>query len=487
MPENNEKYGKLNDFMTKLTKPELLFGDGGLFGGLKGNHNILILFARYVHDLKVQNNHVPNTINSEDFIRYLNSGKFPEVKNTEEIVGRIKALKGNIIKDGPSLQENTLYRFAVILDDLGIGQSADKIAGQFVSALENVNKLRAMEPVRAKSKTQTQTEGKGHREGQKTTVGGAKDNHGKPVTEKSATSTDTSGLVSVNSGTPEETPAQAEDISLEIDSGKRTTQKVPESAMVQTIPELEKNTPQPAMGPAIDEPKPKLEPTIDKTEPKVEPNVEPTVDKVEPSAEPSVEPTLDIHEPTFRPLTKPSQKKSEREAESRQNIQTGQTEFEIEQQRSQQQANATPAPAQAPASAPVGKGKRVRPVGDRSSGLRGLIKNTERLQEPSAQSPEDKKEKGKKEKPEGEAETGQNPAEAEQNNQSRAANEGSTTTQQRSGGSHLGKKLAKLAGAGVIGGTILPLFGGSSEAAVLSGNLPHTIGKILNFITHLFS
>lgn len=465
--------------MTKLTKPELLFGDGGLFGGLKGNHNILILFARYVHDLKVQNNHVPNTINSEDFIRYLNAGKFPEVKNTEEIVGRIKALKGNIIKDGPSLQENTLYRLAVILDDLGIGQSADKIAGQFVSALENVNKLRAMEPVRAKSKTQTQTEGKGHREGQKTTVGGAKGGQERPIAEESTTSTDTSASVSVNSGTPEETPAQTEDISLKIDSEKRTTQKVPESAMVQTIPELEKNTPQPAMGPAIDEPKPKLEPTIDKAKPKVEP----TVDKVEPSAEPGAEPTLDVHAPTFRPLTKPSHKEIERE---RQNVRT---EFEIEQQQAQQ-PNATSAPASAPAHGGMGKGRRVRPVGNRSSGLRGLIKNTERLKEPPVQSPEDKKEKGEKgknEKPEGEGETGQNPAEAEQNNQSRTANEGDTTTQQRSGGSHLGKKLAKLAGAGVIGGTILPLFGGSSEAAVLSGNLPHTIGEILNFITHLFS
>lgn len=485
MPENNEKYGKLNDFMTKLTKPELLFGDGGLFGGLKGNHNILILFARYVHDLKVQNNHVPNTINSEDFIRYLNSGKFPEVKNTEEIVGRIKALKGNIIKDGPSLQENTLYKCAVILDDLGIGQSADKIAGQFVSALENVNKLRARLPV-AKVEPKTRAAEKGRGEGQKAAAGTAVDSQGKPVAGESATSTDTSASVSVNS----ETPAQDKDISLKIDSEKKTDTKVPESITAQTTPELEKDkTPQPAI-----EPKPKLEPTIDKAEPKIEPNAEPTVDKVEPGAEPSsgpvaeqaAEPTPDVHAPTFRPLTKPSQREAgdseiERERTEQDKFETG-----------QQPANATP--AQAPASATVprgtGKGKRVRPVGDRSSGLRGLIKNTERLQEPPVQSSEEKKEKGEKgknEKPEGEGETGQNPAEAEQDNQSRIADRGGTTTQQRSGGSHLGKKLAKLAGAGVAGGTILPLFGGSSEAAVLSGNLPHTIGKIINFITHLFS
>lgn len=201
------------------------------------------------------------------------------------------------------------------------------------------------------------------------------------------------------------------------------------------------------------------------------------VDEPEQKPEP-----FDLRDTTFHPIVKPSQKKPDEEEnpietsklESAEFTGSGrQVEFETGQQTPAINNLGTTATGSKPA-------KRMRPIG---GNLRKPVTKTERLREITLQPGEKDKKKSEK------AAEQENAAEMEQTNAPRAITQGGVT-QSIGGSSHLGKKLAKLAGAGIAGGTILPLFGGGSadaEAASLSGNFAHTFDKILNFITHLFS
>lgn len=426
MDENLEKYRKLHDLVTNQTKAAL-FGNAGLFGGFKESHIILKLFATYVHALKIENHHIPNTIKSDNFIAYLRQKKSPEAGDIEKVIEKIESLhKRGIIADGPSLQQNTLYNFAIVLDDLGIGLKPELITTQYDRALQNMMTLQSMDALAGKSQKPIVKRGQVAKDKNKPQ---AIKPENKTAKQPEITRENFSESASAESETPVATE-QTQEISTNIDSKKeQTTQSSKKQEEDKTNEQEQKSE------------------------------------------------SLDLHDATFHPV-KSVQKKPEEKNLLENPLENPKLEFteftgpgEQGEFETGQQAPVIPTTG----TAVIGKKtlKRMRNIG---GNLRKPVTKTERLREITLQPGEkDKKKSEKASEQEDTTETGQT-------NTPRTITQGGAA-QSIGSSSHLGKKLAKLAGAGVAGGTILPLFGLNStdaEAADITG-------KIIKFIIHLFS
>ncbi|MBI5754103.1 hypothetical protein HZA40_03105 [Candidatus Peregrinibacteria bacterium] len=146
--ENFEKYRDLYNLVNDKENYQAkikLFGNAGLFGSLEGDHRILQLFAEFIHELKMGtidgSKHELNkdTVNSTTFIEFLTmkGGKDPYIKQKIE---EIKLMRGGAIKDVPP-EQNTLLRFAKVLDHLDIIKEPQQFIGFYKAALRNVLRM----------------------------------------------------------------------------------------------------------------------------------------------------------------------------------------------------------------------------------------------------------------------------------------------------------------------------------------------------------
>lgn len=134
MPENT--YQKLAELIKKSPK---LFGNGGLFGSINENHTVFSLFVDYLKKERRRNGHVPKTISSENFINYLISEAIKSETEIAEIDKKFQALKkeGQINDQLANPQKNTLYNFALLLDEIGILEgNTGQVSSRYNQALK---------------------------------------------------------------------------------------------------------------------------------------------------------------------------------------------------------------------------------------------------------------------------------------------------------------------------------------------------------------
>lgn len=132
-------YETLHNLLTDDNK-RLVFGQGGLFGYRKEDHQVLELFAEYSCNEIYKNGGVaPQAMNSESFIQYLNSQEKLSDSKKQEIIKRIRDLRD---QSGPKqiidypIEKNTLRNFAELLYALDIGRQPEKITVRYELALE---------------------------------------------------------------------------------------------------------------------------------------------------------------------------------------------------------------------------------------------------------------------------------------------------------------------------------------------------------------
>lgn len=139
MTENLEKYRALYDFVTDPTKSQM-FNSAGLFGSLIGreHHEVLKLFANWVDKLKKQNGgQIPITLSSVTFLDYLKTKGQNEKTITE--IERLHRL--GIIQNEPPAK-NTFLKFARILNALNIVDIEELIIPRYEEALENIASMK---------------------------------------------------------------------------------------------------------------------------------------------------------------------------------------------------------------------------------------------------------------------------------------------------------------------------------------------------------
>ena len=114
MPEESNQ--KLKNF---IQQHPLLAGQNSLFGALNEDHSVFDLFINYIKESQGGDGHIPVTVNTVGFMNHL-IGSGIDQEQIDKIRGKLSYLKqqGQLL-DEP-LEKNTLYQFALILDELGL-------------------------------------------------------------------------------------------------------------------------------------------------------------------------------------------------------------------------------------------------------------------------------------------------------------------------------------------------------------------------------
>ncbi len=446
MTENLDKYRALHEFVTDPSKAEL-FGMGGLFGGLKEDHTVLKLFGTFINELKREYGYVPETIDSETFIEYIESDLSLDEGKKKAIIQKIQYLtKKGIIQGQPVY---TLYNFAVVLNDLDIGEKKELITIGYERALESVFKMGPQVRISTGSNSPS---GSGQPEKvritkmaepfsvlpKKTVPENGPEKQETDEFKTDQTEEEEDKELSVSEEDKEETSLEAEEVIEPTKGKKRQILSVEPATAPGTEPVMEQAVGCPEAGSPTDNglSKPNLSQESDNENPQ------------EPQSE----------EYQQRQITEIEQFKTTG-LKSLPLEETGKTRTIVPgqgqgQSQIQSQMQAVP--------------QRVAPrrVISTGKGLRRPMKKPERLSELSPKEVQSSKDAQKTEK---EAQQDQQSADQIPLIPQRSTTEGGSTRKDKGEGSSFGKKLAKLAGAGVGAGVILPLFaGGSAKAADFS-------------------
>lgn len=469
MTEKSEKYRALRELIEDQSKAEL-FGNNSLFGNFHGDHSVLIQFVNYLDGIKKEYRHIPTTVSSKTFADYL-SHEAKEKENSAEIIRKIDSLRTRgFIVDEPAAK-NTFLNFALVLDDLGIIENEKLISVNYDTAVEQAINLKPATkeentagPIGRGGRYETGTPESPGKEGTdeaKSGTGTASDFNAETA-RKTAESSSPKSVIDSEESAPDSGDGSTdteESADISIDNESRNEEANIFSRLVK------RNVPG----------------KITEENNSINEGLEADAAKALPQIPDSSKNNLDGS--AHHSLRKPTPKELFREeADLIESLKNPEAGLELRHKATEPESNDDFSFLQdgSPAFPRKSGNRKIRRSGD---GLRKLTSKPERLREP-AQSP------GRH--------AGQN-SEYQQNNRQNVVSPGGQSPEQtmtperstesggnsvrRSTGSNLGKKLAKLAGISVAGGTFLPLFaGGSAEAAAVN-----MAKDILTFVSRLLS